>query len=238
MARPGTDSPFDETSMKVGRRLAIKILNASKFVLGVGVSPTPDLSQVSEPLDLALLGGLAKVIGEATSANQGFDYTRALEVTERFFWTFCDDYVELVKERAYGPGAESARATLSIALSVMLRMLAPVLTYATEEAWSWWQQGSIHRAPWPTVSECGSGGDPRVLTAAAAVLAAVRGEKSQAKVSQRTEVAAIQISGSADELALVRAAEPDLRSAARVVGDMTLSESTGPVQVEEVRLVG
>jgi valyl-tRNA synthetase len=181
---------------------------------------------------------LAKVIGEATSANQGFDYTRALEVTERFFWTFCDDYVELVKERAYGPGAESARATLSIALSVMLRMLAPVLTYATEEAWSWWQQGSIHRAPWPTVSECGSGGDPRVLTAAAAVLAAVRGEKSQAKVSQRTEVAAIQISGSADELALVRAAEPDLRSAARVVGDMTLSESTGPVQVEEVRLVG
>jgi valyl-tRNA synthetase len=223
--RPGTDTAFDVGQLRIGRRLAIKILNASKFVLGLGaVSADPE--DVTEPLDHAMLATLAEVVTTATKAFDGFDYTRALEATESFFWTFCDDYLELVKDRAYGgrgeAAAASARSALALALSVQLRLFAPFLSYATEEVWSWWQEGSVHRADWPSVAEFGAAadGDAGVLAATSVALSGLRKAKSEAKLSMRADLAAAVVTGAADAVDGVRAAAADLRATGRVQADI------------------
>ncbi len=215
--RPGTDTAVDKGVMKIGRRLAIKVLNASKFALGrIGDGPVPGVEAVHEPIDAALLARLGTLVAAATEAHEGFDYARALELTETFFWSFCDNYVELVKTRAYGegaaPGVASARATLAVALSVLHRLFAPFLPFVTEEVWGWWQEGSVHLAPWPDPAEVGpaAGGDETVLAVAAEVLGAVRREKTSHKKSMRARVARLTVTGPDELIAAVESARRDL----------------------------
>ena len=212
--RPGTDTAFDEGQMKIGRRLAIKILNASKFALSFAGDPN---APVTEAVDQSLLAGLREVVDAATAAFEDYNYTRALEVTETFFWSFCDDYIELVKERAHGSqgpeAAASAGAALAQALSVQLRLFAPILPFVTEEVWSWWQEGSVHTATWPAVEELPTGGDPGVLVTAGQVLSALRKVKSDHKVSMRARLAHAMVKAPAAQAAQAQAAAADLQAA-------------------------
>ena len=226
-ARLGADTVFSEEQMKVGRRLAIKILNASRFVLsrvdGSG-SPPPAPATGLMAVDAAMLARLAAVVDEATTEFESYDHARALEVAESFFWSYCDDYLELVKARSYGdpsqPGPASARHALALSLSVMLRLFAPFLPYCTEEAWSWWQPGSIHISEWPSASElasqAGPDAHPELVDATAQVLVALRRAKSEAKGSMRAKVARCLVTGPPSLVELIALASGDLADAGAI----------------------
>ncbi|NKB92900.1 MAG: class I tRNA ligase family protein, partial [Candidatus Nanopelagicales bacterium] len=233
--RPGTDTAFDIGQMKIGRRLAIKVLNASKFVLSMGI--VDDVSAITRPLDLSMLAMLRDVVDRATQAFENYNYARALELAESFFWTFTDDYVELVKERAYGGQGEqagaSAKAALSLALSVQLRLFAPFLPFTTEEVWSWVNDSSIHRASWPWVGEFSAlpEGDPGVLEATGRALSGVRKVKSEQKVSMRARVLSATISGPGADIGRIRQAIEDLAAAGNIEG-MNVTDGSETLQVE------
>jgi valyl-tRNA synthetase len=230
--RLGTDMTFDPAQLRVGRRLAIKILNAARFVLtlttradraaGAGAAAATG-GDLTEPLDRAILHRLARVVAGCTAAFEDYEHTRALQEAESFFWFFCDDYLELVKSRAYGEhgprAAASAMTALRTALSVLLRLFAPVLPFVTEEVWSWWQDGSIHQAAWPAAAELrvtAGEADERLLDAASAAIAAVRGAKSAARLSMRAPVRKLVVSAGEADLALIRPVLGDVQAAGKV----------------------
>jgi valyl-tRNA synthetase len=234
-ARLGTDAAFDTAQMKVGRRLAIKFMNAAKFVLSFE-APADAAAIVSEPVDQGMLLNLAAVVAEATTAFENYDHTKALELAESFFWSFTDDYLELVKERAYGQGeftvAEQTSAVLALrkALIVLSRLFAPFLPYATEEVWSWWQSaaGSVHLAAWPTAQELAEGLDQAnepLLTLAADALHQLRKAKSDAKASMKAEVQSATIEVPAEAEKSVNLLLADLRAAGRI---QELKVAVGP----------
>ena len=245
-ARLGLDAAFEEQQIKIGRRLAIKVLNASKFALSMGLpwdadeatlaaapAPSLDAAAVSEPIDRAVLAALADVVDAATTAFEGFEHARALEAAESFFWTFCDDYIELVKDRAndlagsHDPAAvTSARTTLSIAVDTFVRLFAPFLPFATEEVWSWYRTGSVHRAEWPAAAplrEASAGADAALVARAGEALAALRKVKSEAKTSQKTPILSVALAVAPEAEASVEAVRADLIEAAKVTGPMTLA---------------
>ncbi|PPI23648.1 valine--tRNA ligase [Rathayibacter sp. AY1B1] len=213
-SRLGTDAAFDPqnpTQIKIGRRLAIKILNAAKFIHGF---PLAEGAEVTDPLDLSMLATLDTVVADSTTALENYDHARALETTEAFFWTFCDDYLELVKERAYSEDGASAAAALHRALDVLQRLFAPFLPFATEETWSWSHDDSVHLRPWPAVE--GLGGDPAVLAAASSVLTAIRRAKTDAKASQKTPARSALVTAPTELVASLRLAAGDLAAVGRI----------------------
>ena len=222
--RPGTDTAFDEKEMKVGRRLAIKLLHASRFALSFAGDPD---GEVHEPLDSAMLADLASLVDDATASFEAFDYARALERTEAFFWWFCDDYLELVKVRAYGDDgpARSAANALARALSTLQRLLAPFLPFATEEVWSWWMAGSIHRSAWPdgeSLRAAAGEWNPYVMAVASDVIREVRRAKSEARRSMKAEVSTATVTDGPDRIAALRDIESDVRSAGNIAELITL----------------
>jgi valyl-tRNA synthetase len=218
--RPGTDTAFDPGQMKVGRRLAIKLLNASRFALG----RAEPRGAITVPVDRGMLTSLARLVADSTEQLEAYNYATVLERAERWFWSFCDDYLELVKNRRYGAQglelAGSANSALVVALGSVLRIFAPFLPFVTEEVWSWWREGSVHRAPWPTAAELeapiGGGPDPAgalALQRAALVLGEVRKAKSERKRTLTTAVTTLVVRDTAVNLAALRTTLADVEAA-------------------------
>jgi valyl-tRNA synthetase len=226
--RAGVDTTLDEGQLRVGRRLATKLLHAARFVLALDGQGAAD---ASEALDRALLARLAGVVDEATAAFEAYEPARALEATEACFWSFCDHYLELVKGRAYGEadpaGQASAVGTLRLALDTLIRLLAPVLPFVTVEVWSWWRDGSVHLAPWPEPGplRAATGVErptPLHLDAATAVLTEIRRSKTAAKRSLRTPAARVEVADHPDRLEALSEVAPDLRRAGAIT-DLVLA---------------
>ena len=264
--RPGVDTAAEEGQMKVGRRLGIKILNASRFVLGLIQQPLEQADKSTKvslkPIDVALLARLSQTVREATAALEDYDHTKGIEVAEKFFWEFCDDYLEFVKLRGYGEissdgsmridygAAVSARVTLLTGISVSLRLLAPYLPFSTEEAWSWWNEESVHQTSWPKE------GDPSILAAsfakelfgvdlapldessdqallelASSLMSQLRKTKTEAKVSVKTPIDSVEIGVDKKRLASLRLIADDLRRALVIEGELAeieLAEGSEP----------
>ncbi len=217
---PGVDTAFDPGQMKIGRKLAMKVLNVSKFVLAGEQSN----GEVTEPLDRGMLQNLATLIDDATAELEQYEYARALAKIESFFWDFCDNYVEAAKSRKYGDfgpeAAASASTAMRLALSALLRLLAPYLSFVTEEVWSWTNTGSVHRAPWPTREEIirVSGTDTSAQQAVLHVTEAlnvIRKGKVDQKVSIGTPVREVVYSSTDDAIACLKLVERDLKAASR-----------------------
>jgi valyl-tRNA synthetase len=221
--RPGADTAFDAQQMKVGRRLAVKLLNASKFALA-DLPPAGD--ELAHPLDRALVARVAALAAEATASFEAYDYARALERTESAFWWYCDYYLELIKGRRYerAPGAAaSVSRALRISLSAFQRLLAPFLPFVCEEVWSWWQEGSVHRAQWPDAEElrreAGSGDGTReqeALAVSADVLREVRKAKSQGRRPMRAPVASVRVRDTPERLSALELGRDDLVQAGAI----------------------
>jgi valyl-tRNA synthetase len=251
--RPGTDTAFDSAQMKVGRRLAIKLLNASRFALLTGAPAARTVrggveaeprGAITEPLDRGMLTNLSRLVAESTESLEAYDYARVLERTESFFWAFCDDYLEMVKARRYGDfgpeGAASANSAMRVALSALLRLFAPFLPFVTEEVWSWWQPGSVHRSAWPTPAEVVApiGGDDadavQVFVRAQEALNAVRRDKA---LNKKPVKAVITLARLPRAMSGLQPAARDFQAAAHVrqvsfedITDVELTYEPAPVE--------
>jgi len=227
LGRPGSDTAFEEQQMKIGRRLALKLFNLSKLVFGVPGDPH---GPVEQPLDQAMLQRLGAVTAAAEAALEGYDYSSALIGVEGFFWWFCDDYVELVKRRAYRPEGHSARNALAAALSVLQRVFAPFLPFVCEEVWRCWQPGSVHRAPWPEARAAKDFVEP-LLQAVSATLAAIRKAKSDARQSMKAAVACVELVERGPLLESLQCARQDLIEAGQVANLVFIEGAAREVRV-------
>ncbi len=224
-AKLGQDTVYDESVFKVGMRLATKLFNASKFTLmqmnGPAMAGAPALTpaSITEPLDRAWVEHLKGITDSARKDFENYDYAAVLLYVESAFWDFCDNYLELVKNRAYSGTPEAARsacATLEWTLGVFLRLFAPFLPFITEEVWGWSYaaatgQPSVHKAKWPASAEMAAvKGDVKVLEAARKVLEAIRTKKAAEKRSVKWPVSKLAVECGPQRAAALKLALEDV----------------------------
>ena len=230
---PGVDTAFDVGQMKIGRKLAMKLLNVSKFILAGRPIRRPGhrdarSRHADEP------GGAGD---EATGQLDHYEYARWPR-SRASSGTSATTTSSRRSRAATGISGTVARPRRprrdASGLSVLLRLLAPYLPF-TRGGVVVVAAGSVHRAPWPTAAEVLSNlagdaaGRPRGPPALAAALGAIRKGKTDQKVSVGTEASA-RLRRRDDEIRGLRAIERDLKAAVRA-GALTLTVGEPSVAV-------
>ncbi len=249
----GHDSRYSEREVKEGRRLTIKLWNAARFsLMNVG-----DFDPRSEHLaaeertveDRWLLARLQGIVEQATSSLDAYDYAKAFEQLEKFFWaTFCDDYLEMVKDRFWNPerypdqARRSAQWTLWEGLRTILGLFAPYLPFVTEELYQqiyrpWEEAVSIHVTPWPAGDDSWSSETPE-MELIETILKAVRSLRTEYRISQTKQLSelVLDLDGAQPEHAeAIRRMEASLQSVSRATA-VRYGEAEHESGIEGVRL--
>lgn len=202
----GEDIAYQEKELITGEKFVNKLWNAAKFV-DLQLQGYNFDGKITEETDKWVLSKLALAIKDATEAFDKYEYSKAKTKIEEFFWQdYCDNYLELIKQRTYTPENEqqkkSAQATLSICLSAIVRLMAPFTCFITEEVYETFLKTrekveSVHLTAWPEAptyeKKTHEAGD-----IVCKVLGAVRKKKSEAKVSMKAPVKKLVIQTTAD----------------------------------------
>jgi valyl-tRNA synthetase len=225
LARYGVDTAFDPGVMKVGRRLAMKLFNAGKFVL----SNSAEAGEVTEALDLAFLEKLKAQVVEAAKSFESYEPAQALMEMEKFFWShFTDSYLELVKSRTWGEKSSfeelklkaSAVHSLRFGLKIFLKAFAPFMPYTTEEVWGYAfknEASSIHQCLYPSAGDFAGikAGDPAVFDAAMAAQGTINQQKTLSKVSIARPVVLIALKANPKTIESFGSAQRDVMGATK-----------------------
>ena len=161
-AKLGIDALFEEQIMEQGKKLCMKFFNASRFVFNIALQSGVDMnadyvSNITDEIDKSWLAKMAQTVSTARKSFEANDYAFALEVTEHAFWDFCDNYLEIVKGRAYGQNPTSAVSSLMLSIDLFCQMFAPFLCFISEEVYQcrpWGKDdASVHVHLFPKADE-------------------------------------------------------------------------------------
>ncbi|HIH43302.1 TPA: class I tRNA ligase family protein, partial [Candidatus Woesearchaeota archaeon] len=212
----GDDLPFLEKDLVTGQKIITKLWNASKFAVMnlIGKEGEKDYDESAAPkkfavIDLWLLAQLNELIKDCTESFDNYEYAKPKLAVEKFFWhTFCDNYLEIVKDRFFNKDRYtedevlSAQYTLYNTILAILKIIAPIMPHITEEIYHIYfsdieNQKSIHVSEWPTADTSWQGKEAdealKAGNLAVEVIATVRRYKTENKMAMNFEVASAVI---------------------------------------------
>jgi len=196
----GDDLPYKEKGLRAGERLMRKLWNASKLV--DDLTPETKLSRPDlREIDRWLLAELDEQIETMTSHFEHREFSKARDSLRSFFWhTFCDDYLEIAKQRLRDGSDPSAAYTLQTAHRRFCKLFAPILAHVTEELWrDMYGAGSVHTADWP--EPLGVDANLDAGERAMAVVAALRKYKTDHQLSMNADVGHVRVYGDVEAFA-------------------------------------
>ena len=224
----GDDLPFQEKDLMTGKKFTNKLWNAAKFSLTHLEDYAP--GEATEVFDRWLLSKLQKLIRLSTEAFEQYEFFKVKTETENFFWhTFCDYYLEIVKDRLYNPSIrgvdarKSAQQGVYEALITILKLMAPIMPHITEEIYQLYFSGkekkkSIHLSSWPVMEERYIDEQAELIgDLGIDIISSVRKWKSEQQMSLKEEINSLVVVSSEKGFAeMVQHIEGDLRAVLNV----------------------